>query len=84
MGGLPVDVLYEKQFHIAFLGISEPIMRNICFIKYHFCKVQLFREGHRNLRNIPQGLDIYLVKFQTLRMIAQISVAFSEKLNFTA
>ena len=46
-------------------------------------KVQLFWEGHKNLRNIPHGFDIYLVNVKTMRKIAQIFVAFSEKLNFT-
>ena len=45
-------------------------------------KVQLFWEGHKNLRNLPRSLDIYLVNVQTMRKIAQIFVAFSEKLNF--
>ena len=46
-------------------------------------KVQLFWEGQKNLRNIPHGFDIYLVNVKTMRKIAQIFVAFSEKLNFT-
>ena len=33
------------------------------------------------MRNLPYGFDIYLVK--TIRQIAQIYVAFSDKLNFT-
>ena len=33
-------------------------------------------------RNLPHGLDIYLVNVQTMRKIAQIFVAFSEELNF--
>ena len=45
-------------------------------------KVQLFWEGHSNLRNFPHGLDIYLVDVQTMRKIAQIFVASTEKLNF--
>ena len=48
-----------------------------------FIKVQLFWEGHKNLCNFPQVFDIYLVNIKTLRKIAQIFVAFSEKLNFT-
>ena len=27
------------------------------------------REAHKNLRNIPHGLDIYLVNVQTMRKI---------------
>ena len=34
------------------------------------------------MRNRPYGFDIYLVNLKTMRMIAQIFVAFSEKLNF--
>ena len=45
-------------------------------------KVQLFWEGHQNLRNRPDGFDIYLVNVKTMRQIAHIFVAFSEKLNF--
>ena len=45
-------------------------------------KVQLFLEGHKNLRNLPHGFVISLVKVKTMRKIAQFFVAFSEKLNF--
>ena len=45
-------------------------------------KVQLFWEGYKNVRNRPYGFKIYLVNVQTMRTIAQIFVAFSEKLNF--
>ena len=41
-------------------------------------KVQVFWEGHKNLH-----FDIYQVNVKTMRKIAQIFVAFSEKLNFT-
>ena len=47
-----------------------------------FDKVQLFWEGHKNVRNRPYDFEIYLVNVKTIRMIAQIFVAFSEKLNF--
>ena len=36
------------------------------------------------MRNLPYGFDIYLVNVKTIRQIAQIFVAFSEKLNFMA
>ena len=45
-------------------------------------KVQLFWEGHKNVRNHPYGFEIYLVNVKTIGPIAQIFVAFSEKLNF--
>ena len=47
-------------------------------------KVQLFWENHKNLRNLPHGLKIYLVnvQVQTMRKISHIFGAFSEKLNF--
>ena len=45
-------------------------------------KVQLFWEGHKNVRYRPYGFEIYLVNVKTIRTIAQIFVAFSEKLNF--
>ena len=34
------------------------------------------------MRNRPYGFEIYLVNIKTMRMIAQIFVAFSEKLKF--
>ena len=34
------------------------------------------------MRNRPYGSDVYQVNFKTLRTIAHIFVAFSEKLNF--
>ena len=45
-------------------------------------KVQLFLEGHKNVRIRPYGFEIYLVNVKTMRMIVQIFVTFSEKLNF--
>ena len=45
-------------------------------------KFQLFWEGHKILRNLPRGFDIYLVNLKTMRKFAQIFVAFSEKLYF--
>ena len=45
-------------------------------MKYKEFKVQLFWEGHKN------GFEIYLANTKTIRTIAQIFVAFSEKLNF--
>ena len=47
-----------------------------------FDKVQLFWKGHKNVRNGPYGFEIYLVNVKTVRTIAHIFVAFSEKLNF--
>ena len=35
------------------------------------------------MRDLPHGFGIYLVNNKTMRKIAQIFVAFSEKLNFT-
>ena len=34
------------------------------------------------MRKRPYGFEIYLVNVKTIRTIAQIFVAFSEKLNF--
>ena len=45
-------------------------------------KDQLFGEGHKNMRNHHYGFEIDLVNVKTIRTIAQIFVAFSEKLNF--
>ena len=49
----------------------------------NYCKVQLFWEGHKNVLNRPYGFEIYIVNVKTIRTIAHIFVAFSEKLNFT-
>ena len=46
------------------------------------CKVQLFWEGHKNVRNHPYGFEIYLLNVKIMRTIAQIFVAFSENPNF--
>ena len=45
-------------------------------------KVRLFWEGHKNVHNRTYGFEIYLVNVKTMRTIAQIFVAFSEKLDF--
>ena len=42
-------------------------------------QIQLFWEGKKNLQHLPHGFD---VNVNTMRKIAQIFVAFSEKLNF--
>ena len=44
-------------------------------------KVQFFWEGYKNVRNLPDGFEICLVKVKTMRTIAQIFVAFSEKVQ---
>ena len=44
-------------------------------------KVQGFREGHKNVRNLTHDFDIYLVNVKTIKEITQIFVA-SQKLNF--
>ena len=46
-------------------------------------KVQLFWEGHKKVYSIVLTVfQIYLVNVKTIRTIAQIFVAFPEKLNF--
>ena len=42
-----------------------------------------FWEAHKNSRNLPHGLDIYLVNVQSRRKISSNFVCFSESLNFT-
>ena len=49
-----------------------------------FDKVQLFREGCKNLLNLPYAFDVYYVNVKTMRKIVPIFVAFSEKLNFNS
>jgi hypothetical protein len=47
------------------------------------CKVHLFWKCHKSLRNLPHGLNIYLVNVETMRKLFRaIFVAFSSKLNF--
>ena len=46
-------------------------------------KVQLFWEDHKNVHHPPYGFDVYLVNVKTVRRVAHIFVAFSEKLNFS-
>ena len=45
-------------------------------------KVQLFCEGHKNLCNLSHDFDVYWENVKNMWKIAQIFVAFSEKLNF--
>ena len=47
---------------------------------WKFQKVQLFWEGHKNV--YIYCFEIYLENLKTMRVIAQIFVVFSEKLNF--
>ena len=60
------------------------MVQAVCNLHYlqYIVKVQLFWEGHKNVRNCFYGFEIYLVNIKTMRTIAQIFVAFSEKLNF--
>ena len=51
--------------------------RDFFILKFSFSE-----KATKNLRNLPYGFDIYLVNIKTMRKIAQIFVAFSEKLNF--
>ena len=50
-------------------------------IKNHSSK-QIIWKGHKNVRNRPYDFEIYLVNVKIMRTIAQIFVAFLEKLNF--
>ena len=68
--------LLNKLFH------NSLIWKVIIKKKILHVKVQLFWEDGKYLRNLPHGLDIYLVIVQTMRKIVQIFVAFLEKLNF--
>ena len=49
--------------------------------KNHSSKL-IFWKGHKNVRNRPYDFEIYLVNVKIMRTIAQIFVAFLEKLNF--
>ena len=47
-------------------------------------KFSFSEKATKNMCNRPYGFKIYLVYLKTMRTIAQIFVAFAEKLNFTA
>ena len=46
-------------------------------------KGQIFWEVYKNLRNLPDCFEIFLVNVKTMRKIAKILVAFSEKQDFS-
>ena len=46
--------------------------------------VRTFWEAHKNLRNLPHALDIYLVNVQSKTKIFSNFVCFSESPNFTS
>ena len=48
----------------------------------YLIQILKFSFSEKNVRNRPDGIDIYLVNVKTIRTIAQIFVVFSEKLNF--
>ena len=67
------DFFKDVSFHVKFGNMR------CCDLSI---KVQLFWEGHKNVRNRSYGFEIYLVNVKTMRTIAHNFVAFSEKLNF--
>ena len=69
-------------WQLLILGFLQDPCPKFKWNNLRFIKVQLFWEGHKNLRYVLFGFDIYLVSVKTMRKIAQIFVAFSEKLNF--
>ena len=69
-------------WQLLILGFLQDPCPKIKWNNLRFIKVQLFWEGNKNLRYVLFGFDIYLVSVKTMRKIAQIFVAFSEKLNF--
>ena len=80
MIGLQTEVL---DFKVCFDNKNYGFNQCSSHKKYQWqFKVQLFWEGHKIFRNLPYGFDIYLVNVKTIRQIAQIFVASSEKLNF--
>ena len=68
--------------HRALKSFRRGLFLDLLILFLLFCKDQLFREGHKNLLNLPHGLNVCLVNVQTMRKIVQIFVPFSEKLNF--
>ena len=56
------------------------------FIIKWLLKVRTFWETHKIWKSLPHGFDklaVYLVNVKTMKKIAQIFVAFAEKLKFT-
>ena len=70
------DIFLLYMEYVGTMGIEVKIDINQV-------KVQLLWKCHKNLRHPPYGFDIYLVNVKTIRRMAQIFVAFSEKMNFT-
>ena len=52
-------------------------------IRYTISIIFLLKFSFSEKANLPYGFDVYKVNVKTMRQIAQIFVAFSEKLNFT-
>ena len=92
MNSLKNDIAIWQKFYTYCISCSiskanvSRKTKNVEFLSNHDVifgfKVQLFWEGHKNVRNRPYSFEIYLVNVKTIRTIAQIFVAFSEKLNF--
>ena len=68
-----------KRLLFLFIQLGTSAVDETCVSVWPLGKVQLFWEGHKNLRNMP-----YLVNIKTIRQIEQIFIALSEKLNFTS
>ena len=56
----------KKSEGVSPAGYRDNFKRPLSNIRHAYAqilsKVQLFREGHKNLRNLPRGFDIYLSK----------------------
>ena len=78
---MPSDKFRDEWKPTSVSGEKSNWNKNEKFLSPIVCaiKVQVLWEGHNNLRNLPHGLDIYLVSIQT---IVPIFVAFPEKRNF--
>ena len=75
------DLFHQDQLFCK--NQSTQLSLNLMHLLIFSVKVQLFWGDNKNVRNRPYGFKIYLVNVKTIRTIAQIFVAFSEKLNFT-
>ena len=76
-----IEIGYQSRKKLTMV-IGYRLATNMKISTRLLLKVQLFWEGHKNVRNPPYGFEIYSVNIKTLRTIAQIFVALSEKLNF--
>ena len=68
----------RNRTHCDYLG--QDCVQQVSYVQLKF---SFSEKVTKNCGILPHGFDILLVNVKTMRNIAQIFVAFSEKLNFT-